>query len=228
MPNNSSHLDTADIQVVTITSLVKTINAHLEKAKQYDEKSEQHYISAGLHLAELKDRYKQDVKASKTQTWEEFVRETFGLGRSRADELIRIASGQTTVAETRADTAKRVQKHSSAKKPPLANGGSGNSGSVTVFADAPQPMNTIRLNNQLMALSWKLEKFGEDYFAGVREWCAAHPTMPDHFRHALTGMLEHFCFRMQTLVQEIEGRNSDDNDEAASAPAMAPDAGAGS
>ena len=87
---------------------------------------------------------------------------------------------------------------------------------------APQPTDTITLNEQLMALSLKLEKFGDGYSARVREWCAAHPKMPDQFRRALSGILENFCFRMQMLVQDIDGRNPDDHDEAASAPAGPP------
>ena len=116
----------AEVPQIAVSSLVKTIKAHLEKAKQAQDRSEQHYISAGLHLAELKDRYKRDVKASKTQTWEQFVRDTFGLGRSRADELIRIADGRATLDDTRAAKAASVAK-SKAKVPKTAasSGGSG-------------------------------------------------------------------------------------------------------
>lgn len=124
----------AEVPQIAVSALVKTIKAHLEKAKQAQDRSEQHYISAGLHLAELKDRYKHDVKASKTQTWEQYVRETFGLGRSRADELIRIADGRATLEDTRAVKAASVAK-SKAKVPKTAatSGGSRNSG----FGDGP-------------------------------------------------------------------------------------------
>jgi hypothetical protein len=48
--------------------------------------------------------------------WPEYVRKTFNLGQSRADELIRISDGRTTVAETRvskaASTAKSKAKSS--------------------------------------------------------------------------------------------------------------------
>ncbi|MGY4434844.1 hypothetical protein ACVWWO_007321 [Bradyrhizobium sp. F1.13.1] len=116
----------AEVPQIAVSSLVKTIKAHLEKAQQAQDRSEQHYISAGLHLAELKDRYKCDVKASKTQTWEQFVRDTFDLGRSRADELIRIADGRATLHDTRAVKAASVAK-SKAKVPKTAasSGGSG-------------------------------------------------------------------------------------------------------
>ena len=47
---------------LTIPARVKTIKAHLNKARQYEDKSGQHYISAGLHLAELKDWHKRELK----------------------------------------------------------------------------------------------------------------------------------------------------------------------
>jgi hypothetical protein len=102
--------------MIAVSTLVATVKTHLEKAAASAEKAEQHYISAGLRLKELKERKPGNVP------WPEYVRKTFDLGRSRADELIQIADGRTTVAETREAIAKRVQKHSN--KPPLANGGS--------------------------------------------------------------------------------------------------------
>jgi hypothetical protein len=78
----------------------------------------------------LKDRYKQDVKASKTQTWEQYVKATFGIGRSRADELIRIGEGRATLEDTRAVKAASVAK-SKAKVPKTA---ASSGGSATVFA----------------------------------------------------------------------------------------------
>ena len=143
MPNNpttghfdAAHLNSATLPQTAVSSLVKIIKAHLEKAKQAEEKSEQHYISAGLRLAELKDRYRRDVKVSKTQTWEQYVHETFGLGRSRADELIRIADGRATLEDTRAIKAASVAK-SKAKVPKTAASSGGPS--VAVCGDANTP-----------------------------------------------------------------------------------------
>jgi hypothetical protein len=104
---------------VAIKTLVSTVKAHLVKAAQYldkagqqTDKAEQHYISAGLTLMELKDRQK-ELKKKKDAvwlTWPDYVRVTFDLGPSRADELIRIGRGSTTVAETRADKAASTAK----------------------------------------------------------------------------------------------------------------------
>jgi hypothetical protein len=61
---------------IAIPALVATIKAHLAKGAQSLEKSEQHYVTAGLRLKELKAR-----KPSETP-WPEYVRKTF----RRADD----------------------------------------------------------------------------------------------------------------------------------------------
>lgn len=96
--------------------LIKTIKAHIAKGEKAAEKSEQHYIAAGLHLKEL--------KATHTGTWnewEELLKTRVGIGKSRASELMQIADGRKTVESVRADTAKRVAKHDK-QTSPLANG----------------------------------------------------------------------------------------------------------
>jgi hypothetical protein len=94
---------------LAIPTLVNTIKAHLAKAAQAADKAEQHYITAGLRLKELKLR-----KPSATP-WPEYVRETFGLGQQRADELIRIADGRTTVAAVHASQKTRDAKRRPSK-----------------------------------------------------------------------------------------------------------------
>ena len=92
-----------------IPALVATIKDHLAKAVQSEKRSEQHYISAGLRLKELKAR-------RGNTPWYEYVQKTFKLSRSRADELIAIADGKVTLDQTRAakaaSTAKSKAKNS--------------------------------------------------------------------------------------------------------------------
>jgi hypothetical protein len=78
------------------------------KAEQAVKKADQFYVLLGLTLAELKARRPKDV------TWLDFVKLHFGYSRERADELIRIGSGSTTIEAVRANTAARVQKHRAA------------------------------------------------------------------------------------------------------------------
>lgn len=115
--------DTSAPIAIPIPHLVATIRAHLLKADHSAEKSVQHFTSAGLHLAELKARYKTEVKASKSHTWPEYVEERFGLRRSRADELIRIGDGRDSIDKSRADKAESVRV-SRSKKSPLRSGDS--------------------------------------------------------------------------------------------------------
>jgi hypothetical protein len=89
---------------------------------------------------------------SSSRPWPQYVRKPFDLGRSRADELIQIADGRTTVAETRAATAQRVQKHA---KSPLANGGS------VVVATKPKPTSVTESIND------RVGELGEFLFP----WC---------------------------------------------------------
>jgi hypothetical protein len=98
--------------------IVKTIKAHIAKGDQLKDKSKQHYISAGQHLETLK---KDGAHKRNGLTWEQYVKDKCGIGRERADQLIRTADGRTTVEQERANTAQRVMKHS--KKPVLANTG---------------------------------------------------------------------------------------------------------
>jgi hypothetical protein len=113
---------TAAIKATTLRSmpqLIKTVQALHAKAIKYTDKADQIWITIGIELKEAKDRNRE----SGGLTWPEFAKKHFNFGQSRADELIRIADGRTTVEEVRAGTAERVQKHAKAK-PALANAGS--------------------------------------------------------------------------------------------------------
>jgi hypothetical protein len=78
--------------------LIKAIKVHVAKG-------EQHYISAGLHLAKLKERCPDQA------TFLALVKDKIGIGKSRTYELLSIADGRKTAEEVRADTAERQEKH---------------------------------------------------------------------------------------------------------------------
>jgi hypothetical protein len=65
------------------------------------DKAEQHYKSAGLYLSEAKER----VARTKNLTWPGYLIKHCPIGRRRADELISIADGRTSLAEVRAKKA---------------------------------------------------------------------------------------------------------------------------
>src|SRR5262245_34411053 len=84
--------------VMNEIQLIKIIKAHIAKG-------EQHYVSAGLHLATLKERCPDQA------TFLALVKDKIGIGKSRIYELLQIADGRKTVEEIRADTAERQEKH---------------------------------------------------------------------------------------------------------------------
>ena len=121
---HGSSIDPIDNATITLAqaSLITRIKAHIaqgdkaaEKANKAAEKAEQHYISAGQYLAEL--------KANHTGTWDEWealLKSKVGIGKSRASELMQIADGRKTVAEITANTTERSKKHRALS--PLRNG----------------------------------------------------------------------------------------------------------
>ena len=82
--------------------LIKAIKAHIAKG-------EQHYISAGLHLAKLKETCPDQA------TFLALVKDKVGIGKSRTYELLSIADGRKTVEEVRADTAERKERRLSVR-----------------------------------------------------------------------------------------------------------------
>lgn len=89
--------------------LIRTIRAHIAKGAMYGDKSEQHYISAGRYLLELKEAH--DAHEGSWDEWETLLKDKVGIGKSRASELMQIADGRKTPDEVRADTSHRKQEH---------------------------------------------------------------------------------------------------------------------
>jgi hypothetical protein len=88
-----------------LQDLGKRIKTHLDKAAQAQDKADQHRISAGQLLATAN-------KACDDGGFDAF-RERFcpGLRKSRAYELLTIATEKKSVDEIRANTRARVEKH---------------------------------------------------------------------------------------------------------------------
>jgi hypothetical protein len=92
--------------------VVRTIKDGLRKIGELQEKIDKHNtqitersVEVGTALKTLKAQMPKGIK------WERYLKECgIEIRRSRADQLIRIAEGRTTVEEERADTAERVAK----------------------------------------------------------------------------------------------------------------------
>lgn len=96
----------------TMPQLIKTVNALYDKAKNADSKAEQLWITLGIELKEAKARNKEAGDLS----WAVFAKQHFNFGQSRADELIRIADGKTTVDAVRDGNTKRSIERREAKQ----------------------------------------------------------------------------------------------------------------
>lgn len=103
-----------------LTLCGKHAAAHLKKADQYADKSEEHKLAAGKHLVEGHKLCEKEKKSFRA-----FLEE-HGIGKSRAYEVISIAGGVPTVKkrteeEVRASTLKRQNDHQ-ARKASVNNG----------------------------------------------------------------------------------------------------------
>src|SRR4051794_17060014 len=84
--------------LLPLDTLGGTIKAHIAAGDKATDKAEEHYKAAGLHLSEAKER----VSRTKGLTWPAFLGKHCEIGRRRADELIAIADGRTSLTEVRA------------------------------------------------------------------------------------------------------------------------------
>lgn len=90
------------------SQLVKTIKAHIAAGDRAAEKSQQHYISAGQHLKELKAQH--DDAGGKWVEWTALLKDKIGIRKSRASELMAIADGRRTIEQVRAATGERTAR----------------------------------------------------------------------------------------------------------------------
>ena len=102
--------------VPDLERLAQDISASIAAGDKAKEKSDQHYKSAGLKLIEAKKQIK---------NFDAFLAK-YGLGSTRAYELIAIAEGRTTVEEVRAKSNERKKRHRDKKAeaaavPPVAS-----------------------------------------------------------------------------------------------------------
>jgi hypothetical protein len=100
-------------QIATADSdeLLRRIHEHLKRGAKAEAKAEEHYISAGLLIRQLKE--------AEPANWQALVQERCGLGRSRSYELLKIADGKATAEEIRKQTNERSRRHVTAS---VANG----------------------------------------------------------------------------------------------------------
>jgi hypothetical protein len=181
----------------SMSELIRTAKVLQEKAEHAAEKAEQFYKSFGLTLAELKRRKPDGI------TWPAFVKKHFSIGRSRADDLIRIGSGSTTVERVREEGRRRAKKVRTADTP-LRNGGSPDDG-ANVRSRRTLPVFSKPDDNIAKFLD-RLSDFTMDFVPRVREWHDLNPEIDEEGRRALVHMLSTSSMDLQRLAQMIDGR----------------------
>jgi hypothetical protein len=81
---------------IPLATLANTIKASIAAGDKAADKAEQHYKAAGLYLVEAKR-----LNAKTSETWPTFLISKCNIGSRRADELISIAEGRTSLEEVR-------------------------------------------------------------------------------------------------------------------------------
>jgi hypothetical protein len=175
----------------SITELVHDANQLHSQIEASTARAEELSVQLGLVLKEAKERKPKKV------TWPVFVKEHFDFSRERADELIRIAKGNTTVTKVRANTAARMQKRR-ARKPVSRDTGS----NVVAF----KPGDTEAITKKVGAFHHELTNLLDDYCERLEAFLEANPTLNDECRGCLMQALELNSERLQKLAQHIDGR----------------------
>ncbi len=109
--------------IISIAQPDAEFREHEKAAKFHLLRLNQSLAEAEEHAAEL-GRELRWLKAHKVGPWYRYVKAEFGLDQRRADELIAIADGKTTVEEMRASTAARMRELRARENPPSRDGGS--------------------------------------------------------------------------------------------------------
>jgi hypothetical protein len=97
-----------------VQHLVRTIREHITRGDKAAEKSEQHYVSAGRHLAALKREH-----GGTWAEWETLLKEKVGISTGRASELMQLGDGRKTLAQIRdrsAESQRQTRKEISSRR----------------------------------------------------------------------------------------------------------------
>jgi len=192
----------------TIPELISTAKALKTKAEQANEKSEQFYVSLGLTLAELKER------KPKGYTWAVLVKKHFGYSQHRADELIRIGTGTTTMEETRG--RKKASMKKSREKNSVPRGteivftdGDGVPASAREIREAKKMLKEVEglpLNEQIGRLATELSDYITDWTVRANALWDSHPEMDRAGQDCLVQFVLTSTDRLQRLAQSLDDR----------------------
>ena len=104
-------VDHAVADVAKGKEAIEKSEEHRQTAKEHYKSAEEHYKAAGKHIAECKKRYKKESNL----TWAQFCEQRFGFTARRADQLIAIGDGRTSLQKLR-QTNKDAERRRRLKK----------------------------------------------------------------------------------------------------------------
>ena len=108
-------VDHAVADVAKGKEAIEKSEEHRQTAKEHYKSAEEHYKAAGKHIAECKKRYKKESNL----TWAQFCEQHFGFTARRADQLIMLSDGRTTLQKMRDanSRSKRIARKKSEGRP---------------------------------------------------------------------------------------------------------------
>jgi hypothetical protein len=179
--------------------LIKTVNTLHDKAVEADDRSvqaggkaKQLWTALGIELQEAKARYKE----AGDLTWPQFARNHFSFRQSRADQLIRIADGRTSVDEVRANGAARAQKardNSALRNADL--------GGVSFHGLYSRPDGLP--SKKALDLCQRPQEFVADFKRRFRVWLRANPAPSEPDKEALLASVQSCADEMSRLAQHL-------------------------
>jgi hypothetical protein len=144
--------------------LIREVNDLHERIMQTKAKTGDLEITLGLMLAEAKDR------KPKGTTWPVFAKKHFKFSQQRADELIRIATGKTTVEKVR-ETKRESMKKTRKKSTPRGVGSN-----VVPIKPKPDPKREQEARDEKVGrFHHELMNFIDGFCGHLQQWAADHP-----------------------------------------------------
>src|SRR5262249_41286918 len=146
------------------SQLVRTIRAHIAAGDRAAEKSEQHYIAAGLHLKELKETH-----SGTWAEWEDLLKTKIGIGKSRASELMQIADGRKTVEQVRERAAEGMRQIRAKASPSRDGANAGKHEGVPTVEAADESYQETLYDRACLFLESMTDETRQRFFAHLSE-----------------------------------------------------------
>lgn len=144
--------------------------------------------------------------------WDAYVKREFGIGKTRADDLIRIGDGTTTADKLRADRAERDRRYEMRKKakrnknPPSADGGFADAeddDTNLIEVDFTPPKVKTKPNKEAVKYCSKAIDVAVKFHDQFTTWLRTKPDLSEDDREALATSIQSAADTLARLAQQI-------------------------